>query len=58
VKNSEEESRFIEEATHAIKIINNNNLANSLKLEETIISLASRIDCSWKENSKQIKITK
>jgi len=58
VKNSEEESRFIKEAIHAIKIINNNDLANSLKLEETIISLASRIDCAWKANSKQIKITK
>ena len=43
-KNSEEESRFIEEAACAIKIINNNDLANSLKLEEIIISLASRID--------------
>ena len=43
-KNSEEESRFIEEATHAIKIINNDDLANSLKLEEIIIFLASRID--------------
>jgi len=52
IKNSEEESRFIEEAACAIKIINNDDLANSLKLEEIIISLASRIDRTWKANSK------
>ncbi len=51
-KNSEEKSRFIKEAVHAIKIINNNDLANSLKLEEIIISFASRIDRTWKANFK------
>jgi len=58
MKNSEEKSRFIKEAACAIKIINDDDLTNSFKLEETIISLASRIDRAWKANSKQIKITK
>ena len=52
MKNSEEESRFIEEATCAIKIINDDDLTNSFKLDETIISLASRIDHTRKANSK------
>ena len=58
VKNSEEESRFIEEVSHAIKSINADNLVNSFKLEEVTKSLASRINHAWKINSKWIKITK
>ena len=58
VKNSEEESRFIEEISCTIKSINTDNLVNSFKLKEATKSLASRIDCTWKANSKQIKITK
>jgi len=57
-KNSEEESRFIEEVMHAIKSINNDDLFNSFKLEEITTSLASTVDHTWKANSKQIKITK
>jgi len=52
VKNSEEESRFIEEVTHAIKSINADNLVNSFKLEETTTSLTSTVDYVWKVNSK------
>jgi len=52
VKNSEEESRFIEEVSHAIKSINADNLVNSFKLEEVTKSLASRINHAWKINSK------
>jgi len=58
MKNSEEESKFIEEVVHAIKSINTNDLSNSFKLKETTISLASRINHAWKANSKQIRITK
>jgi len=57
-KNSEEESRFIREVTYAIKSINTDDLVNSFKLEETTTLLASTIDCTWKANSKRIKITK
>jgi len=57
-KNSEEESRFIEEVMHAIKSINTDDLVNSFKLKETTTSLASTFDHIWKANSKQIKITK
>ena len=51
-KNSEEESRFIEEVACAIKSINADNLVNSFKLEETTTSLALTIDHAWKANSK------
>jgi len=51
-KNSEEESRFIKEVSRAIKSINADDLVNSFKLEEATKSLASRIDCTWKANSK------
>ena len=52
MKNSEEKSRFIEEVMRAIKNINADDFVNSFKLEKTTISLASRIDCAWKANSK------
>ena len=58
IKNSEEESKFIEEVVHTIKSINTNDLNNSFKLEETTIFLASRINCAWKANSKRIRIIK
>ena len=58
VKNSEEESRFIEEVLYTIKSINTDDLVNSFKLEEATKSLASRINYAWKINSKRIKITK
>ena len=51
-KNSEEESRFIEEVTCAIKSINADDLVNSFKLEETTTSLALTIDHAWKANFK------
>jgi len=51
-KNSEEEFRFIEEVTHAIKSISTDNLFNFFKLEETTTSLVSTVDCAWKANFK------
>jgi len=52
VKNSEKESRFIEEVLRTIKSVNADDLVNSFKLEEVTKSLALRIDCTWKANSK------
>ena len=52
MKNSEEEFRFIKDISCAIKSINISDLYNSVKLEEVTSSLASRIDCAWKANSK------
>ena len=37
---------------HAIKTINADDLVNSFKLEEITTSLASKIDHTWKANSK------
>jgi len=57
-KNSDEEISFIKNISHAIKSIDVLDLSDSCKLKEVTNSLASRIELTWKVNSKQVKITK
>ena len=57
-KNSDEEISFIKDISRAIKSIDVSDFSNSCKLEEVTNSLASRIELTWKVNSKQVKITK
>ena len=55
-KNSEEEANFIKDVSYAIKSINIANLSNTNKLEEVTNTFASKIDYTWRTNSKQVNI--
>jgi len=51
-KNSEEEESFINDVSYAIKNINVGDLSNSNKLEVVTNMLASKIENTWRANSK------
>ena len=58
VKNSEEEVSFIKEVKHAIKSVDISDISNPIKLEETTNSLTSKIEYTWRMNSKRVNIMK
>jgi len=52
VKNSKEEKSIIKNVSLAIKNIDISDLSDSSKIEEAMDSLASKIECAWKSNTK------
>ena len=57
-RDSKEEVSFIKKVVHAIKSIDITDLSNFIKLEEVTNFLTSKIEYTWKINSKQVNITK
>ena len=55
-KNSEEEANFIKDVSYAIKSINIVNLSDTNKLKEVTNTLVSKIDYTWRTNSKRANI--
>ena len=55
-KNSEEEENFIKDVSYAIKSINIADLSDTNKLVEVTNTLASKINYTWRTNSKQVNI--
>ena len=51
-RDSKEEVSFIKEVMHAIKSIDITDLSNSIKLKEVTNFLTSKIEYTWKMNSK------
>jgi len=58
VKNNKEEVSFIKDISYAIKSINIANLSDTNKLEEVTNTLTSKIEYTWRINSKRVNITR
>ena len=57
-KNSKEEANFIKDVSYAIKNIDTSDLSDPYLLEGVTNTLASKIENTWRVNSKQVKITR
>jgi len=58
IKNSEEETYFIEELTNIIKLMDMSSIQSIEALENIIQILAINIDSTWIKYSKDVNITK
>jgi len=55
-KNSNEEVSFIKDVSYAIKNINTADLSDIYLLEDITNTLASKIENTWRANSKRVNI--
>jgi len=55
-KNSEEEASFIKDVSYTIKNINTSDLSDPYLLEDVTNTLVSKIENTWRANSKRVKI--